>query len=195
MEEKVKAILDYFEQINAIPRCSKNEEKIGLWLEQWSETKGLAVKKDAAGAVIELTSFAQTCSDCHTGQEELMALVNEYEEGVVAALEALRDVLADSGYYFQPSHPYFFKIEGSSSSADAVKDWTVGVSSNGKNNMGAAFNYNLIYHDPGAHVHNLQYTRKLIYDSIDFMDDGNLNFSVEATLGSGTAFDFLAGTR
>lgn len=52
MEEKVKAILDYFEQINAIPRCSKNEEKIGLWLEQWAETKRLAVKKDAAGNLL-----------------------------------------------------------------------------------------------------------------------------------------------
>jgi dipeptidase D len=49
MEEKVNAILGYFEQLNAIPRCSKNEEKIGRWLEQWAETKRLAVKKDAAG--------------------------------------------------------------------------------------------------------------------------------------------------
>ena len=48
MEEKAKSILDYFEQINAIPRCSKNEEQIGLWLKQWAETKQLAVKKDAA---------------------------------------------------------------------------------------------------------------------------------------------------
>ena len=52
MEEKVKTILDYFEQINAIPRCSKNEEQIGLWLKQWAETKQLAVKKDAAGNLL-----------------------------------------------------------------------------------------------------------------------------------------------
>jgi dipeptidase D len=49
MKEKVKSILDYFEQINAIPRCSKNEEQIGLWLKQWAETKQFPVKKDAAG--------------------------------------------------------------------------------------------------------------------------------------------------
>jgi di/tripeptidase len=29
MEEKVKSILDHFEQINALPRCSKNEKQIG----------------------------------------------------------------------------------------------------------------------------------------------------------------------
>jgi dipeptidase D len=52
MEEKVKTILDYFEQISAIPRCSKNEEQIGLWLKQWAETKQLAVKKDAAGNLL-----------------------------------------------------------------------------------------------------------------------------------------------
>ena len=52
MEEKVKSILDYFEQINAIPRCSKNEEQIGLWLKQWAETKQFVVKKDAAGNLL-----------------------------------------------------------------------------------------------------------------------------------------------
>jgi dipeptidase D len=52
MEEKAKSILNYFDQINAIPRCSKNEEQIGLWLKQWAETKQLAVKKDAAGNLL-----------------------------------------------------------------------------------------------------------------------------------------------
>jgi dipeptidase D len=52
MQEKVKVILDYFDQINAIPRCSKNEEQIGLWLEQWADTKQLAVKTDAAGNLL-----------------------------------------------------------------------------------------------------------------------------------------------
>ena len=49
MEENIKAILDYFGQINAIPRCSKNEARIGLWLKQWAEKKQLAVKQDSAG--------------------------------------------------------------------------------------------------------------------------------------------------
>jgi dipeptidase D len=52
MNEHVSAVLDYFEQINAIPRCSKNEEQVGLWLRQWAETKQLAVKKDAAGNLL-----------------------------------------------------------------------------------------------------------------------------------------------
>ena len=52
MEENVKTILDYFEQINAIPRCSKNEAQIGLWLKQWAETNQLAVNQDAAGNLL-----------------------------------------------------------------------------------------------------------------------------------------------
>ena len=49
MEGTIQTILDYFEQINAIPRCSKNEKQIGSWLEGWAEAKQFAVKKDAAG--------------------------------------------------------------------------------------------------------------------------------------------------
>jgi dipeptidase D len=52
MEEKINAILNYFEQINAIPRCSKNEKQIGRWLEQWAESKQLAINKDAAGNLL-----------------------------------------------------------------------------------------------------------------------------------------------
>ena len=52
MDEKLKIILDYFEQINAIPRCSKNEAQVGRWLKQWAETKQFAVQKDAAGNLL-----------------------------------------------------------------------------------------------------------------------------------------------
>jgi dipeptidase D len=52
MQEYVKAILDYFEQINAIPRCSKNEAQIALWLKQWAETNQLPVNQDAAGNLL-----------------------------------------------------------------------------------------------------------------------------------------------
>ena len=52
MKETTKRILDFFEQINAIPRCSKKEKEIGLWLEQWGEDNGFAVKKDPAGNLL-----------------------------------------------------------------------------------------------------------------------------------------------
>lgn len=52
MDQKIEAILDYFGQINAIPRCSKNEAQVGRWLEQWAAAKRLAAQKDAAGNLL-----------------------------------------------------------------------------------------------------------------------------------------------
>jgi len=52
MSEPTKRILDFLQQINAIPRCSKKEKEIGLWLERWGATNGFAVKKDLAGNLL-----------------------------------------------------------------------------------------------------------------------------------------------
>jgi dipeptidase D len=52
MDQNVKKVLDIFEQINAIPRCSKNEEQIVLWLKQWAEENQFPVKVDAAGNMV-----------------------------------------------------------------------------------------------------------------------------------------------
>ncbi len=57
-----------------------------------------------------------------------------------------------------------------------------GVPGTGKNNMGAAFNFNLLEHDPGAYAHNRMYVKRLIYDSIDWLDDNQMNNSVGTTL-------------
>jgi len=52
MNEPTKRILDFFQQINAIPRCSKKEKEIGLWLEKWAVTNGFEEKKDLAGNLL-----------------------------------------------------------------------------------------------------------------------------------------------
>lgn len=67
---------------------------------------------------------------------------------------------------------------------NGVTDWDVTNQGEayGKNFMGAAFNFNLLEHDPGAYVHNRTYTKRLIYDSIDWLDDASMNNSVGTTL-------------
>jgi hypothetical protein len=50
--------------------------------------------------------------------------------------------------------------------------------------MGAVFNYMLLSKEPGAWAHNDYYARRLIYDSIDYIDNGLLDSSVEATINS-----------
>jgi dipeptidase D len=52
MNEPVKRILDFFQQINAIPRCSTNEKEMGIWLEQWGATSGFGLEKDPAGNLL-----------------------------------------------------------------------------------------------------------------------------------------------
>lgn len=107
-----------------------------------------------------------------------------------AALEALKVQLAAKGFNFSNTYPYFFKSADNTASSNAVKNWlsagdtdTTGAVT-GKNNMGAAFNYNLLAHDPGGVAHNRRYTRRLIYDAIDWVDDGILNYSVSTTLNA-----------
>jgi dipeptidase D len=52
MDPNINRVLKLFQQINEIPRCSKNEEKIVLWLKQWAQEKQLPVKTDAAGNMV-----------------------------------------------------------------------------------------------------------------------------------------------
>ena len=47
--------------------------------------------------------------------------------------------------------------------------------------MGAISNIVMFKRDPGGYAHARTYSRRLIYDSIDFLDDGVLNMSVGAT--------------
>ena len=51
-----------------------------------------------------------------------------------------------------------------------------------KDTLGAAFNYNMLAHMPMAFVHNSRYTRRLIFDSIDWLDNGSLDGTITATI-------------
>ena len=47
--------------------------------------------------------------------------------------------------------------------------------------MDADFNYNLLYHKPGAYAHNRYYTKRLIFDSIDWLDNNTLDGTIDLT--------------
>jgi hypothetical protein len=79
----------------------------------------------------------------------------------------------DSGTY-----PYFFKAGFAHTAANAFKAF-----GNAKNE-GAAFNLNLLKREEYAYVHARTYTRRLIYDTIDYLDDGAMNQSVSSYLAS-----------
>ncbi|KKI00004.1 aminoacyl-histidine dipeptidase [Methanosarcina sp. 1.H.T.1A.1] len=52
MHPKTRQILEMFEEINKIPRCSKHEEKLSLWLKEWAVAGGFEVKTDAVNNVL-----------------------------------------------------------------------------------------------------------------------------------------------
>lgn len=112
-------------------------------------------------------------------------------EAALAALKGELEVNPFRKMFWADKNPYFFT---NTTFSTAVKSWhSVGgpvasKTTTGKNNMGAAFNYNLLAHDPGAFAHNSFYVKRLIYDSIDWLDDNVLNGSVAATIAAlGTA--------
>ena len=45
-------VLALFDQINRIPRCSRNEQQLGQWLRAWADGHGLSSDQDDAGNVL-----------------------------------------------------------------------------------------------------------------------------------------------
>lgn len=116
------------------------------------------------------------CVKCHSSRgagsnAKVAWFDNQWKLRADAGLDALKAQLALKGFNYTTGYPYF-----------SNKNW--GDATTGKPNMGAAFNYNLLVHDPGAVAHNRYYTRRLIYDSIDWIDNGVLDYSVYATLNA-----------
>ncbi len=67
-----------------------------------------------------------------------------------------------------------------------------GTAGTGKDRMGAAFNYGMLHHEPGAYAHNSLYTKRLLFDSIDLLEDGAPDGVIaEGYINNATAYDYL----
>ena len=92
--------------------------------------------------------------------------------------------------YDNTIYPYFFDDAlGAPGFATQVKNWTrtgvAGVTalsaSDARKLMGACFNIQILDREPAAFVHARTYVRRLVYDTIDFLDDKTMNLSSGAT--------------
>jgi hypothetical protein len=116
---------------------------------------------------------SEVCFNCHAGSSTALAAVAENERlGFNDALDALADQLTIHG--FSSTTNWF-----SAGDTDMTGNTTA------KNNLGARFNQRSLGNDPGAFVHNSKYVKRLIYDSIDWMDDNVMNYSTGSTLATG----------
>jgi hypothetical protein len=140
---------------------------------------------------INANAFNQVCVNCHDSEggvvltgENFDAIFLEPQEEVFQDALKLAETILLSKYnisYDSATHPYFYDLTKDPSGNTAVKDWTRGGTADGMKVMGACFNINLLTRDPGTFAHARTYTRRLLYDTIDFLDDGIINLSVSAT--------------
>lgn len=157
-----------------------------------------ATTREKINATIDsFPAFTEVCFKCHTpggpyaddlsfgGAADIRTLKVEYKTRL-AELEAALQSLPNSVkiYYNPDKYPYFFS---NSTFTSNFGNWNAPYPGQWKHTLGAAFNLNLCFRDPGGYVHNHRYTERLIYDSLDFLDDG------DPTNGSYVSAGFLTG--
>lgn len=125
------------------------------------------------------------CASCHTGSYVMTTTVIDDEStGFEEALDIIADELEAEGVFYMSSYPYFFNTSAGGYS-NAFKSWT------SEEQMGAAFNLGLLAHEPGAFAHNRYYAKRLVFDSIDFLDNSTLDRTIgdySATYPNGAAW-------
>jgi len=138
------------------------------------------------------------CTDCHgpTGTNQAFditaAALEAKRSGYKASLAVIQGQLAGLGIYYNPALPPYFFTTGSAalqSNATRVVNWNYNSTFQGANLMGAAFNLRLLDSDTGW-AHNGTYSKRLLYDTIDYLNDGKLDNLTG--LASGTpAYNYL----
>jgi len=66
MDDKTKKVLAIFEELNKVPRRSKNEEKVARWLMDWGKRHGFAVKTDKVSNVLITVPATTGCEKAPT---------------------------------------------------------------------------------------------------------------------------------
>ena len=160
----------------------------------------LPITKDFSGIVTSITSL--TCAKCHpsavTNNKDMdKDILESNRQGFKEAMRILRSLLVRSGIKLigtlNVDGTVTYKTDWSKvctgtvpalASPDGVKFIVPGSGNlaGGADSirapaytMGAAFNYELLYADFGAYVHNPNYVKRLIFDSIDWLDDCSLS--------------------
>jgi hypothetical protein len=148
-------------------------------------------KRPDAGHSLAVKSAAwdQVCTNCHAAEvgyatDGTPLLVEEQKIPFDTAMSILKNLVQTKlpCEYDSSVYPYFFKVGFAHTAANAFKAF------GNVKKEGAAFNLNLLSREPYAYVHARTYTRRLIYDSIDYLDDGLMNQSVQTYVESLTTY-------
>jgi hypothetical protein len=125
------------------------------------------VTKDSNGIITDIVSSA--CVNCHSYNA---GTLQTEKDDFNATLDLLQYMLqSKKGIYYTGTDPVFTTAGGAE-----FKSW------GNANTMGAAFNFNLLKREQGAYAHNSAYSKRLIWDSVDYLDDGVMNGSTHTTI-------------
>lgn len=152
---------------------------------------------------IDGNAFTTVCGNCHTaeGATTLTAanfktvFVEEQAIPFQNALDLAKAKLMAVGITYDSAvYPYFFPNAALvHDSTTGVKDWTLAGAVDGQKMMGACFNINLLSHEPAAYAHARTYTRRLLYDTIDWLDNRVIDRSVSVTAIAWDPVKYTAG--
>lgn len=162
------------------PNTGTNGPCVGCHMGSSEGHSFVPTQRDSVTDLVTAITAQSVCNNCHTGAYPAMtpARLNLLDDEFEGSLVALGNRLMAKGiYYNKAAYPYFFKDNITYTSANAFKNWG---STDGM--IGAAFNLNLLTRQPGAYAHNNVYTRRLLFDSIDFVDDMAINNTTAATV-------------
>jgi hypothetical protein len=149
----------------------------------------LPTTRDPGTNAINAVTANAVCAACH-GSSITPAFLNTRETQYKAALAAFQGALNTKGICWTSGYPYFkvFNVGTNTCTSAFYTTWA------GKDELGAAFNMNLFKNMPMAFVHNNLYTKRLIFDSIDFLGNGSLTGNI-STIVSGLTPSYITSQQ
>jgi len=97
-------------------------------------------------------------------------------------LSVLASALRKRGFTFQSASPYFLNKNWQTRKGTPPNDTGGYGAGTGAGTMGAAYNFNLLAHDPGGFAHNSTYAKRLIFDSILWVATGSTTLTPGLTI-------------
>lgn len=132
------------------------------------------------------TSGIKGCYGCHNSED--MEEVADNSELILYSrlMDFFKWQLGKVGAYYSDNYPYFY---ADAAGTTQLKNWTAVTvpGGTGAANMGTAMNYKLLAAEKGAHVHNRTFMKQLIFDSIQYLQNGSNSFSNRNLSNSGKA--------
>jgi len=159
---------------------------------------------------IDQKAIDAVCSKCHTSEAgHSIATKADFENYFLEPQsEVFQDAIKLAQTVFNNSNSILeMKFEAGTTrsrtykkgttTSPAAADWTAVATALGYDKtklLGAVSNIAMLSNDAAAFAHARTYSRRLIYDSIDYLDDGIINQSVSATAIATTPGTYGKGT-